>query len=63
MILDSHTKHQIRTALLLELNNCFTKVSKDYEKASELERDFLQNLITSLKGCIAGNEPPPPIAE
>ena len=50
-----HRKNQIRSALLLELNNAFTKLSKHYtEYGDERDREFLQKLIVSLKECVKG---------
>ena len=54
MTLDTHTKRQIRTKLLLELNTCFSQVSLHYKNAGDAEREFLQTLISSIKDCVAG---------
>lgn len=55
MALDIQSKRQIRINLLLELNSCFTRVSKHYkEHGSDAEREFLQTLIRSIKECIDG---------
>jgi len=55
MALDIQSKRQIRGNLLLELNNCFSTVSKHYSvHGSDAEREFLQTLISSIKECIDG---------
>lgn len=53
MALDTYAKNKVRSTLLLELNNCFTTVSKHYtECGSESDREFLQTLIASIKECV-----------
>ena len=53
MALDIQSKRQIRINLLLELNNCFSTVSKHFSvHGSYAEREFLQTLIGSIKECI-----------
>jgi hypothetical protein len=53
MILSTHAKRQIRTALLLELNSCFTRISRKYGvEGSEAQQEFLQTLIASVHECV-----------
>jgi hypothetical protein len=59
MTLGSQAKQKIRTDLLLELNSTFTKVSKQYEHRDEADREFLQTLIASIRGCIESNTTAP----
>ena len=54
MTLDSKTRTEIRTALLLELNSCFSQVSWHYKDAGDAEREFQQTLIRSIKECVDG---------
>jgi len=59
MSLTTFEKNKIRIALLLELNNCFTRVSKHYDEyGGEAEHEFLQQLIASIKDCVEGETRP-----
>jgi hypothetical protein len=53
MTIDVHSKQEIRKHLLLELNNCFVKISRQYsEPGREAEQEFVQTLIRSIKSCV-----------
>lgn len=55
MSLSRFEKNKIRTALMLELNNCFTRVSKEYRLNGDDEGSkFLGELIASIKECVIG---------
>lgn len=52
MTLDRKTKTQIRTVVLLELNSCFTKLAQQYADHDEAHKEFLHDLIDSVRDCI-----------
>ena len=57
MVLSTYEKNKIRTALTLELNSAFSNVSRHYKDHGTAEdREFLQTLIESIKGCIKGKD-------
>ena len=39
---------------MMEIERCFPKVLRRYEKAGEAEREFLRNLIDTLRECAEG---------
>jgi len=50
-------KNKIRTALTLELNSCFSNVSRQYkEYGTDEDRAFLQTLIESIRECVEGKK-------
>ena len=49
MKLETQTEDQIRNSLMTELEGCFPKVLRRYENAGEAEREFLRNLIATLR--------------
>lgn len=54
-IMNNARKNQIRTTVLLELNSAFTKLFDDCMRHGDAEdEEFLQELVGSIKECVAG---------